>query len=220
MKRRLFLTSTALAAIATGCRSYQYAHVLKKDDENMVGSHAAGAEVFDPLVNEAVAKLLGRQSEFSTNQLVSFEGEPPCKTVCFMGIENKSAEELGDFKDQLYEQIDSQIIDSNTFKPVSRRMIDAALDQTNLRPDALYIPSNLQLLTATLERMNSPIDYLLYARLTSGTTEKNKNTQRDYLLTLELVNLHSGEADKQSAEIRKGYHKSPLGKFWNYKLFS
>ncbi len=95
-------------------------------------------------------------------------------------------------------------------------MVDAALMETRLRPDSLLVPSNLQLFTATLERMQSPIDYLLYATLTSGTTEKNKSTQRDYLLTLELTNVHNGAYDKQSAEVRKGYHKSPVGKFWNY----
>jgi hypothetical protein len=30
------------------------------------------------------------------------------------------------------------------------------------------------------------------------------------LLTLELTNVHTGEYDKQSAEIRKGYHQSRL----------
>ncbi len=44
-----------------GCRGYQYGHIIKKDAPNLVGSHDAGAEVFDPLVEEAVAKLLGRQ---------------------------------------------------------------------------------------------------------------------------------------------------------------
>ncbi len=216
MQRRNFLMLTFGTTLFAGCRSYQFAHVLKKDDANIVGSHTAGAEVFDPLVDEAVAKLLGRQSDVATNQLISYEGEPACKSICFVGIENKSAEELGDFKDQLYQQIDTQIVQSNCFRPVSRRMVDAALVETRLRPDSLLVPSNLQLFTVTLERMNSPIDYLLYATLTSGTTEKNKSTQRDYLLTLELTNVHTGAYDKQSAEVRKGYHKSPVGKFWNY----
>ena len=40
--------------------------------------------------------------------------------------------------------------------------------------------------------------------------------QRDYLLTLELVNFETGKTEKESAEIRKGYHKSRLGKLRNY----
>jgi hypothetical protein len=216
MQRRSFVSMSLVACALSGCRSYQFAHVLKKTDENMVGSHSAGAEVFDPLVDEAVAKLLGRQSDTAVNQLVSYEGEPPCKTICFVGIENKSAEELGDFKDQLYQQIDTQIVQSNIFRPISRRVVDSALVETRLRPDSLLVPDNMRLFTASLERQGAPMDYLLFATLTSGTTEKNKSTQRDYLLTLELTNVHTGAYDKQSAEVRKGYHKSPIGKFWNY----
>jgi hypothetical protein len=78
------------------------------------------------------------------------------------------------------------------------------------------IPDNMRLFTAVLERQGAPIDYLLYAKLTSGTTQRNTSKQRDYLLTLELTNVHSGVYSKESAEIRKGYHKSALGSFWNY----
>jgi len=52
--------------------------------------------------------------------------------------------------------------------------------------------------------------------LTSGTTERNTSKQRDYLLTLEITNVHDGTYDKQSAEVRKGYHKTSVGKLWNY----
>jgi hypothetical protein len=71
-----------------------------------------------------------------------------------------------------------------------------------------------------LERQGQPVDYLLYATLTSGTTKRNNSTQRDYLLTLELVNVNTGVASKQSAEIRKGYHKSRVGSWWNYNPFA
>jgi len=199
-----------------GCRGRQYGHIIKKDAPNMVGSHDAGAEVFDPLVDEAVMKLLGRQCIPSPDQLTGPDGMPMKKTVCFVGIENKSAEDLGDFKDQLYQQIDSKILESQTFSNVSRRMVDAALFETRLRPDSLLVPSNMQLFTQVLSRQGAPIDHLLFATLTSGTTERNSSKQRDYLLTLEMTNVHDGTYDKQSAEIRKGYHKTAVGKLWNY----
>ena len=77
----------------------------------------------------------------------------------------------------------------------------------------------MRLFTAVLERNGAPLDYLLYAVLTSGTTKRNSSTQRDYDLTLELVNVHTGVTDKQSAEVRKGYHKTAAGKVWNYNPF-
>ncbi len=217
MKRRNFLLySLSTIPAFAGCRGYQYGHIVKKDADNLVGSHTAGAEVFDPLVDESVAKLLARQQTIGPDDVMGPDGMPYRKSVCFVGVENKSVEELRDFKDQIYQQIDTQIVQSNTFQPVSRRLIDAALVETRLRPDSLLVPSNMALFTEVLQREGQPIDYLLYGTLTSGTTERNSSTQRDYLLTLELVNVNTGNYDKQSAEIRKGYHRSAMGKWWQY----
>ncbi|XZE44296.1 penicillin-binding protein activator LpoB [Pirellulaceae bacterium SH467] len=221
MDRREWLAGlgTLMVSVSSGCKGYQYGHVIKPDAPNLVGSHEAGAEVFDPLVDEAVAKLLARQQMVTADTPLGPDGEPLPKTICFVGIENKSAEDIGDFKDQLYQQIDSRLLEANSFRSISRRMVDAALYETRLRPDSLMIPDNMRLFTAVLERQGAPIDYLLFAVLTSGTTTRNSSTQRDYDLTLELVNLHSGIADKQTAEVRKGYHKSAMGKVWNYNPF-
>jgi hypothetical protein len=205
-----------VAHFAAGCRGYQYGHVLKKDAPNLVGSHDAGAEVFDPLVDEAVAKLLGRHSALTPECPIGPDGMPVKKAICFVGIENKSAEEIGDFKDQLYQQIEARILESDCFQPISRRMVDAALHETRLRPDSLMIPSNLQLFTGVLQRQGTPFDYMLYAKLSSGTTERNHSKQRDYTLSLELTNIHTGIYDVQSAEVSKGYHKSAMGKLWHY----
>ena len=139
--------------------------------------------------------------------------------VCFIGIENKSAEELVDFKDQLYERIDSQINESQSFRGISRRLIDAALIETRLRPDSLFLPANRAAFAAALGRRGSPVDYLLYATITTGTTDRNKSTQRDYLLTLEMVNLRTGDYIKESSKIRKGYHHTRAGKWWNFGIF-
>ncbi len=221
MDRRDWLNAISLLACGSllGCRGYQYGHVVKPSAPNLVGSHEAGAEVFDPLVDEAVAKLLSRQHIVTQDTPLGPDGFPAPKTICFVGIENKSAEDIGDFKDQLYQQIDTRILDSNQFRAMSRRMVDAALYETRLRPDSLMIPDNMRLFTAVLERQGAPIDYLLFAVLTSGTTTRNASTQRDYDLTLELVNVHTGITDKQSAEVRKGYHKTAMGKVWNYNPF-
>jgi hypothetical protein len=220
---------------SSGCASHQYGHILANDDQNMVGSHSAGAATWNPLVDESVAKLLGRCPP--AIQPVVFEGQDPQisatiengtigsalatgpASVCFIGIENKSAEELADFKDQLYERIDTQIRTAETFRGVSRRMVDAALVETRLRPDSLFLPHNRQLFSAALGRQGSPVDYLLFATITSGTTDRNKSSQRDYLLTLDMVNLHTGESIKESAEIRKGYNKARTGKWWNWGWF-
>lgn len=208
----------AMGIAACGCRGYQYGHIVKPHQEDMVGSHAAGSEVYKPLVDEAVARLLATCEPLpsSPNEYDALPGG--CK-ICFVGIENKSSEELGDFKDQLYEMIDTQINRSGQFDAVSRRMVEAALIETRMRPDSLMVPSNMQLFTTVLQRNGQPVDYLMFAKLTSGTTQRNSSTQRDYLLTLEVVDTRTGAYRKEQAEIRKGYHTSPLGKMANYSLW-
>jgi len=228
------LIAGEVVAMFTGCANHRYAHILKDDAIDMVGSHDAGAAVWNPLVDESVAKLLSRcppsvqQVGFAPTATDPLTGLPlpapvpaetaAVSTICFVGIENKSAEEMNDFKDQIYERIDSQINGAPHFRSVSRRMVDAALLETRLRPDSLFLPGNRELFAASLGRQGMPIDTLMYATITSGTTDRNQSSQRDYLLTLEMVNLHNGEYVKESAKIRKGYHKTRAGKWWNFGL--
>lgn len=221
------LVAGELLLAQAGCAGHRYAHIMKDSSIDMVGSHDAGAAVWNPLVDEAVAKILTRVPP--AVQQVGFESQAPINpatgqpmpgvsTICFVGIENKSAEELIDFKDQLYERIDSQINNAPQFRSVSRRMIDAALVETRMRPDSLFLPENRSIFASALGRQGTPVDMLMYATITSGTTDRNSSTQRDYLLTIEMVNIHTGDYVKESAKIRKGYHKTRAGKWWNFGL--
>ncbi len=226
MDRRSFLFSGLLptslglfAFMLPGCKGKQVAHVLKQDDADMVGSHTAGAETWKPLIEESVGKLLGRQMQVI--QPVSHQGGVGLpamqKRVCFLGVENKSIEEIGDFKEQIYELIDSQVNNSEVFNMISRRFVEAGLREAHLAPSDLFVPANQRMFAAIMEQMQQPFDYLLFAKITSGTTTSNqKNYQRDYLLTLEMVNVQNGTFDKESATIRKGYHKSRFGKAKHY----
>ena len=213
---RLWLLGAVL--VGSGCRGYQYGHVVKSDAPDMVGSHAAGSEVYKPLIEESVAKLLAGCEVSPATAAFGPDGLPLPRRVCFIGVENKSAEELGDFKEQIYQLIDTEINRAGSFAAISRRMVDAALHETRLRPDSLLVPGNMQLFTAVLQRDGQPVDYLLYATLTSGTTQRNESSQRDYLLTLEMVDTRTGAYVKEDATIRKGYHRSPFGKLANYSL--
>lgn len=213
MLRRHFLRSGLFGMAGcclAGCRGNQYAKVQHPGDPGMVGSHQAGSETWRPLMDEAVAKLLGRHG--MARQPDPNGQVPPPLRICFVGVENKSIEEVGDFKDQLYEQIDSKILESQVFQPVSKRFVDAGLMQTRLRPDMLMVPGNMRMFTAALEQQGQPFDFLLYATITSGTTRENKDYQRDYLLTMELVDVHNGQYDKQSATLSKGYYHSRLSR--------
>ena len=236
MERREFILGMlGVGAALVGCHR-NYAHILRGDNIDLVGSHQAGAAVWNPLVDESVAKLLGRcvpanqvmppmgPEAVPPGQMMPAShamGQPQIRpaTVCFVGIENRSSEEIGDFKDQLYEQIDAKVSGNSSFQLVSRRMVQEALFETRLRPDSLFMPGNRDVFAAALGRRGTPIDFLMYATITSGTTERNRSTQRDYLLSLEITNIHTGEYLKESATIRKGYHGTRVGKWWQYGIF-
>lgn len=207
----LLMGSLVVMVAMTGCRSgNQYARVIRPGEKEMVGSHAAGQETFRPLIDEAVSKLLDRHPPMMESQ-VSSQGEvlpPPRQQVCFVGVANKSAEEIGDFKEQIYQAIDSRLHESGSFVPISRQYVEAGLRDLRLRPDELFIPVNMRSFTGVMERNGQPIEYLLFATVTSGTTRENKEYQRDYQLVLEMVNVQTGETDKQTATISKAYHKS------------
>ena len=213
MNRRFFLhgvgalTVTTSFSMLAGCRSTQKARVMKETEADMVGSHTAGAETWEPLIEGSVGKLLGRQA----HQVLTTAGsDSPVgrKKICFLGVENKSAEELGDFREQIYEKIDQCIASSETFDVINRKFLEAGLRQSGIRPEDLFVPAQQRQFMTVMEQDGQPVDALLYATVTSGTTRNNdKSYQRDYLLTLELIDLHSGRSDKESAEIRKGYSK-------------
>lgn len=183
----------------------------------MVGSHNAGAETYKPLIEEAVGKLLGRHQHGIQPVGLTNTAPQPLR-ICFIGVENRSAEEIGDFKEQIYQQVDSMLLQSTVYQPISKRFVDVALQETRLRPDQLMLPEPRRQFAEVLEQQGQPFDFLLYAVITSGTTRNNGDYQRDYVLTLEMVNVHTGDYDKESASLSKGYHKSLLGKVKNYGL--
>jgi len=219
MLRRDLLTGlgvVGLGAMLPGCRGTQYARVIKPGEKEMVGSHQAGQETFRPLVDEAVTKLVARHAPPHIQPVSGPELLPPPKMrVCFVGVENKTAEEIGDFKEQIFESIDTRLLECGTCAPISRRYVEAGLRELRLRPDQLFVPDNLHMFIGLMAQQGQPFDYLLFAKLTSGTTRENRDYQRDYELTLELVDIRSGEQDKQSAMLSKGYHHS-----WTSRTFS
>jgi hypothetical protein len=137
------LLNGSAAGFISGCRNKQYAHVLKKDDKDMVGSHVAGAETWKPLIDESVGRLLAKSCSMvhqASHSTVEGEGIP-IRTVCFVGVENRSAEEIGDFKEQIYEHIDSLISQDPQFKMISRRYVEAAMGECRCRPESLLLPA-------------------------------------------------------------------------------
>ena len=183
----------------------------------MLGSHQAGQETFRPLIEEAVVKLLARRNgEIDVLPASSSDGEPipaPRHAVCFVGVTNKSAEEIGDFKEQIFHCIDARLQESPEFVSLNRQYVEAGLTELRIRPESLFLPDRRQQFIEVMERQGQPIEFLMFATITSGTTRENTEYQRDYQLVLDLVNVHTGQSDKQVAMISKAYHKSRLSRW-------
>src|SRR4051794_32159389 len=126
MHRRDFVCvvlPSAATAFFAGCHGAKYARVIKPGKKQMVGSHQAGQETFKPLVDEAVTKLVPRHAPgppLMHQTALGMEPLPPPKMrVCFVGVENKTAEEIGDFKEQIYENIDTRLLECCTCAPIN-----------------------------------------------------------------------------------------------------
>ena len=197
-----------LSFTQTGCKS-QTGTLLQPGAKELSGSHKAGQEVFKPLVEESVERLLAAEAQRSVG------GVPQTKKICFVGVENQSAEELADYREQLYEMIDVAISQSGTYTSISRRYIEPALREQRFRMDDLFLPENQRKLQATLEQAGQPFEYLLFAKLTSGTTQDNKDSQRDYRLSLELININDGSSIKEGCDLSKAYNVTLRAKMRN-----
>ena len=191
-----------LLAFSTGCAS-QKGQLLDADDPMRIGSHQAGSEIFDPATENAVRGLLARvenSTEINT-------GTP--RRICFVGVENASAEEMGDIKQDLNEMIRTQITQSPCFETIDSRAIASGLRQTNLRGDDLLLPENRAKFNDALGGMGKAFDYILFAKVTTATTRDNADSQVKYSLTLDLVDVQSGAtAARESVALRKNYNRT------------
>lgn len=188
----------------TGCRSGPKGEVVTDGRKDLVGTTAAGGEVYKPLIDDALGKLLARQNTVTSVQPAGVL-PPPAKKICFVGLENKSSEELGDFKEQIIQIIDTKINNSGVFQQISNRFAAAGLQAARLRPDELFLPANQRKFLGVMESQGQPFDYLLFATVTSGTTRGNGESQKDYQLILELINIQTGQQDKELAMLSKAY---------------
>lgn len=187
--------SLALAVLVIGCGPM--GRVKGENEGSLVGARSAGAETYNQLVAESLQKLLEESRK---------TGEK--KVICFVDLENRGAEELADNKAALYEQIDTIIVESGVYTSVSRRFVEAALRDTGLRSEEIFLGKGREKFLSVLGRNGVVPDYLLWGTVTSLSTSGANLREREYLLTLELVNAHTGVTEaKKASKVRKEYKK-------------
>lgn len=194
----LCLGSLGLLGLLGGCSEPQ-GRVMEDSEQDYVGARAAGAEAYNRLIAGAVEKLL--------QDHISARAGTGRLSVAALPVENASAEELGDWQEEIYELIATSINQSGRYRTINRRFIEEALRTTRLRQEQLFIPAQRRQFLQTLETTNNPAQLLLFPKLTSGTTLGEDVKQRSYTLTLDLVDVETGEDYKVAERIRKAYTK-------------
>jgi len=195
--RSFLVLGVAAMALLTGCRSTPSGRVMDEAEGDVVGSRSAGAETFNRLIEGSAQKLLDRES---ARYPEGFK-----LSVAVMEVENATNEAVGDFLEQIFEVLDTVFEKSGAYDSISRRYVDAVLRDTRLRPSDLALPRNQRAFASALETQKIPVTHLLFPKLTSGTTTSGSTKQKDYILTLELLDIKTGRFDKESQRVRKEY---------------
>ena len=142
------------------------------NERDTVDVRGAGAATFDRLIDDSVAKLLEPyKGEFA---------ELKVRTLAFVDLENRTKEELADWRDQLIDKIEISVNKRRAFKAISVKVISTVLKEMGNPPvEQLVLPKKRREFAKVLEQKTSPVQYLLYGRLTRGSTQGAGRRQED-----------------------------------------
>ena len=208
-----FLSLICLVGCAT-----QRGKVVDVDAPTRVGSHRAGAEIYDPAAEAAVVGLLEQASRNPVSSadvgktVAQITEEYGVRKICFLGVENAGGEEMGDIREDLAETIRTQIAQSDVFETIDSRLATAGLREAGLRVEDLLLPEKRERFASALGENEAPFDYILFAKVTTSTTVDNKDSEVKYSLTLDLVNVRTGASIRETVSLKKHYNRSVKAK--------
>ena len=192
------MTLFVLACLVFGCNGSPKGRVKSGDEGDLVGDRTAGAETYNALIEEATRKLLDAEA-------ARFP-EGGVRKICFVGIENRGAEELGDIRESTNQIIETVIFQAKRYRMIAQSYVTHVLQVTGMHAGDLHLDAGREKFLGVLRKEGQDPDYLLWAIYTTLSTSGDKERQRDYLLTLELVDAASGElVQKETARVRKAY---------------
>jgi hypothetical protein len=195
--RVAFVAIASCAVFAAGCS--KAAWIKEDEEEDLVDAHRGGIVVYDQLVAEVTTKLL-------ENHGATVRAQGPM-LVAFVGIENEGAEELRDIRGAVYENVDTILVNSQKYRPLSRTYIDTAMRSSGLRAEDLFLKHGRERFLAAVRAEGLAPDYLLFAKVTTLSSTGVDERQRNYQLTLEMVDAASGEiVAKETGRVRKGFN--------------
>ena len=200
MKAKLFHTILlACLTLPVACDSVS-ARIMGDDEKDMVDVRGAGAAAFEKMVTESVTKILNRHRGDANGIQV--------RRLAFVDLQNRTKEELGEWREQLIDRIQIGIDQHPAYRIVAEELVTAVLSEMGNPPvEKLLLPKPQREFAKVLEKKNSPVQFLMYGSLTRGGTTGNNQRQANYLLTLRLINTATGDTDTEGSMVRKWFSK-------------
>ncbi|MFG0317016.1 MAG: hypothetical protein ACF8XB_07085 [Planctomycetota bacterium JB042] len=189
----------AAAALGLAACSTPASHIKSADEPDLLAARNMGVVVADQLTL-VTEKLLANHRSTGRAQ-----GK---MRVAFIGLENRSAEEIRDIREALYQTIDTILVNEHAYLPINQRYVDEAMRSAGLRPEGLFLADGRRRFLEAVTREGIAPDFLLYGVITSMTSVGIDADQRNYQLTLELIDANTGvTVAKETGRVRKHFNK-------------
>jgi hypothetical protein len=191
----------AAGTLAAGCTGPS-ARVKSSDEGTLVDVNRGGTETYKDLIRNGVTALL----EENRVQLANAAQKP---LIAFVGVDNKSSEELGEFRAAMNNEITTALVNSRIYSMISMKAVDAAKRQSGLRDASdLTTAGPRDAFLSVLNKDGNPPQYLLFGEVTTMTSRGSDARERTYQLMLQLMDSSNGIIQSQKmVELRKEYTK-------------
>lgn len=200
IRNKLIFLPVLLGALLTGCAGPK-GRIKDPGEEDLVGESRAGGATFDRLAQGAMNDLLNKY----TDEVLG-GATPAGLNVAFAGVFNKQSEEIGDWRDDLNQILDSAINDYPGFSTVSQRYVAVGLREIGGSVDDLFLPAKRRRFFEVLEvNSGNPVKALVFATITGGNTVQGDLRQKRYRLSLDMVDSETGKNLKGDAKLEKEY---------------
>ena len=203
MKATLRTATAALlaAAMAAGCTGPSAR--MKTDDEGtLVDVSKGGTETYKALISKGVTQVLEEHR-------LTLAGGAERPLIAFLGIRNKSSEELGEFKDAMTNEIETALVGTRYYQVISMEAVYAAQREANIRDIAdLTTNRGREAFLAVLNKDGRAPQFLFYGESTTMSSQGIGERERTYQLKLQMLDSSNGIVQTQKmVEVRKAYEE-------------
>jgi hypothetical protein len=199
--KRFAIVALAASFLAAGCAGPS-ARVKSGDEGDLVDVRRGCTETYKELIRKGVLEIL-------TAHRSKLGGAAEKPVVAFVGVDNKSSEELGEFRAAMDNEIETALVESDLYSMVSMEAVKAAKSEANIgNISQLTVGRTREAFMAVLNKDGHPPQYILFGQVTTMTSSGNEARERTYQLKLQMMDSSSGIIQSQKmVEMRKEYTK-------------